>query len=424
MRQLSRFPLEYIAPHLEEQSIKRAAALRRILGGEQVRFAVAENDPTRMLELVWVGTLARCIPVLNVKSSSECLRTVSLADLDRNFSQYGANNRDNFIDASWQPLTGSAIEFATSGTTGEQVRLTKSWEVLLGEAELLRTTFAIPNGSRFLSLVPPAHIYGFLFGALLPTLCQAEPAFVDLRQGIEQLTEEELQRADVVVTVPALWSPLREALRGRSRPLFIFSSAAAWGERRTQEFLELNLPTTRLFEILGSTETGGIGHHEIKPNPDPAFHLFDGVTLFEEQGNWFLRSPHLYPPEAAPWSLGDTFELRSNRTFLHKGRKDNIFKYCGKRLSITELEEALRRHAPACQVRCFFREDSTLPKGGILYAFVIGKPQLDARSLTRSSFASASDLPFPDRIFFLESVPVNSMGKTTLKDLLAMAGES
>ena len=61
----------------------------------------------------------------------------------------------------------------TSGTTGDHQACRKTAGQLLGEAAVLGETFGIGGGDRVLATVPPHHIYGLLFGILMPLLAGA-----------------------------------------------------------------------------------------------------------------------------------------------------------------------------------------------------------------------------------------------------------
>src|SRR5206468_2180663 len=70
-----------------------------------------------------------------------------------------------------------ALEFAparrlvcvyTSGSTGAHVACPKTAAQLLGEAELLVRLWDLGPGTRVLATVPPHHLYGLLFGVLVP----------------------------------------------------------------------------------------------------------------------------------------------------------------------------------------------------------------------------------------------------------------
>ncbi|MCS6857842.1 MAG: acyl--CoA ligase, partial [Sandaracinaceae bacterium] len=104
--------------------------------------------------------------------------------------------------AAIDPSTVLAVIY-TSGTTGEARPYPKNAMQLLGEARLLAKEFGIQPSDRLLSTVPSHHIYGLLFGILLPL--SAGASFVP-RAGFYPEAIAELQRsvqASVLVSVPA-----------------------------------------------------------------------------------------------------------------------------------------------------------------------------------------------------------------------------
>src|SRR6185295_17376109 len=62
------------------------------------------------------------------------------------------------------------VSVYTSGSTGEHVACRKTAGQLLGEAQLLVSLFGLGPGTRLLATVPPHHIYGLLFGLLVPLM--------------------------------------------------------------------------------------------------------------------------------------------------------------------------------------------------------------------------------------------------------------
>src|SRR5690606_35610846 len=103
----------------------------------------------------------------------------------------------------------------TSGTTGTPMPCPKTAGQLVGEAATLAATFGIGPGDRLLATVPPHHIYGLLFGLLLPlvsgasiareTALHAEPlADLVARDGVR-----------VLISVPAHLRALRVLEPGR-----------------------------------------------------------------------------------------------------------------------------------------------------------------------------------------------------------------
>ncbi|MEO0820314.1 MAG: AMP-binding protein [Pseudomonadota bacterium] len=144
----------------------------------------------------------------------------------------------------------SGISVQTSGSTGEPKDCAHSWRDLLAEAG---EAGFLPGSGPVLSLVPPHHLYGFLWGILAPRL--AGRASEDARtRGVPDgagLAE------GTIIACPAHWAVMLEGA-GRFAPEITGvcsggpSDDALWrGVRRAG--------LGAFVEIYGSTETAGVG---------------------------------------------------------------------------------------------------------------------------------------------------------------------
>ncbi len=305
----------------------------------------------------------------------------------------------------------SRIAFATSGSTGEGEIIEKCWSQLAAEVSFLQQLTRLESGALVLSFVPPVHIYGFLYSFLLPIAVGA-----DVHHGLETALVAD---ADLVLVVPSLWPMLAQALRAGASPKLAISSGAPWDATREAEFLALkaerDLPL-QLFDVLGSTETGGIGWRRVGVDSPHCFSLFDAVEL--DCAAMRLSSPYA-DPEAYWVGVADAFEPGpAPRSVVHRGRTDRIFKHGAKRYALAEIESALERVTGA-KVRCRFREDAAAAKGGDLIAFVEAET-LEYAALRRA-YLDATSLPFPTRLFLVPSLGVNAMGKLAIEGLEAQA---
>src|SRR5204862_1205144 len=119
------------------------------------------------------------------------------------------------------------VSVYTSGSTGAHLRCPKTATQLLGEAALLVRLWDLGPNTRVLATVPPHHLYGLLFGVLVPfmgggALVRATPLHATTIAA--QATEH---RVNVLVSVPAHLHALATLAAGARPPLArIFSSGA------------------------------------------------------------------------------------------------------------------------------------------------------------------------------------------------------
>ncbi|WP_022661110.1 AMP-binding protein [Paucidesulfovibrio longus] len=291
--------------------------------------------------------------------------------------------------------------FRTSGSTDRPVRVPQSYDLL--EQEILAQAKLYKNRTRVFSVVPRHHIYGFLFGVMLPLALSAPtryapplplPTFAD-----------NLASGDLVIGFPLFWSALAEI-----KPLFpdgvhcVTSSGPCPADTiRTLQACGVE----RFYEIFGSSETGGLGW---RTSPSNAYLLFeywrstpeqDGVTrLMPDQKERF------YP-------LQDAVNWTEPGRFKPMRRKDKAVQVAGVNVYPEKVAQAILEHPWVRQ--CTVRLDANHP-GGRLKAFLVPELQAPARqeliASLRAFLADRLTAPeTPRRLTLGDSLPINAMGK-------------
>jgi len=238
----------------------------------------------------------------------------------------------------------SWIDLYTSGSSGEPKRVEKSLAQLETEAQALESAWGEALGrATVVATIPHHHIYGMLFRLIWP-LAAGRPFDAAICTHPPALLEHLARTGDaVVVSSPAHLARLPEwieleALKPAAR--CIFSSGGPLPAATAQEFARrLGAAPT---EIYGSTETGGIAWRR-QDSGGAAWTPFPGMEIaVDAEQALRLRSPYLAQRE---WmTLDDAAELTADGRFVLKGRLDRVVKLEGKRLSLPEMEERLRRH--------------------------------------------------------------------------------
>jgi acyl-coenzyme A synthetase/AMP-(fatty) acid ligase len=242
------------------------------------------------------------------------------------------------LAVGWPEPEVELVRLSTSGSTGELRTVSKTSRQLLGEAELLAATFGLA-GSVVLATVPPRHIYGLLFGVLVP-LC-AGGAFVDDTPFFGEAIAARLREhaVNVLVTVPAHLRLLAAAppaeLVGLRR---VFSSGAPLLAETAVALREAGVPDPT--EVFGSTETGGVAWRQ--QLVQAAWTPLPGVEVEEGEGGRLClrRSPLLPAGAPLPW-LGDDRIERVGEGFVHLGRLDDVLKLGGVRVSLGAVTQRL-----------------------------------------------------------------------------------
>jgi acyl-coenzyme A synthetase/AMP-(fatty) acid ligase len=248
---------------------------------------------------------------------------------------------------AWHPIDSQRawVDLFTSGSSGEPKRVEKSLAQLETETAALEACWGDSLGAAaFVSTVPHHHIYGILFRLLWP-LCSARPFDGALCADPRQLVETVARLGDaVLVSSPAHLGRLPELidLEALEPVRRIFSSGGPLAATAAAEFKRRRGAAP--IEVYGSTESGGIAWREQDGSDDSAcWRAFAGIALrLDPQGALCVRSPYL--SDDAELTMGDAAELLPDGRFRLKGRLDRVVKIEGKRVSLPELEHALRQH--------------------------------------------------------------------------------
>lgn len=359
-----------------------------------------------------------------------------------------------------EPLdeTAELLALLTSGSTGEAKVIPKRLEQLFIEVEGIDRAMAdygLGSGALrvdaplplFFATVTHQHIYGLLFRALWPLL------------GIGLMTNERLHYPEALAAAmkatddspifvvsspahlkrlddPSLFEGLAE------RILFVSSSAGPLDDAGAEKSLKAfgRLP----FEILGSTETGGIARRMREMTADglvtPAWVAMPGVDMGIEPsadapivalseltrqsdivwpvtGRLALKTPQLAGPD---FELGgDNIEIEKNGAFRLIGRADRIVKVEGKRVSLAMIEKPLAASPWIAQAKALLLTGRRDEIGVVLELTSEGRDALFEKgkhALTQELRAILTDsidpVALPKRWRLVEKMPVNAQGKS------------
>jgi 4-coumarate--CoA ligase len=158
----------------------------------------------------------------------------------------------------------SGFTFASSGSTGAPRPLPHPLATLLPEARFWAERFA--DRRRIVLTVPAHHIYGCLFGVLMPSLLGLP--VLDRRTATPGALAREVSAGDLLVGFPTGLAAL--ARHGARLPddLRATSSTAPLPAETARALRDLGL--AQLVEIYGSSETAGIGWRD---TPEAPFRL-------------------------------------------------------------------------------------------------------------------------------------------------------
>jgi acyl-coenzyme A synthetase/AMP-(fatty) acid ligase len=346
-------------------------------------------------------------------------------------------------DTPFAPLDANAdaLVVFTSGSTGAAQAIPKKLRQMASEVATLDQLFGPRAGAAtgVIATVSHQHIYGLLFKVLWP-LNTGRPIHAASIAFPETLAPALAAQPCVLIASPAhlkrlpahlAWQGARAQLRA------VFSSGGPLPAETAQACGAL-LGTIPI-EVFGSSETGGIAWRQRAPLPalaDEAWTVFPTVAWRLDGGVLEVRSPHL--PDDDWLRLGDRAQRIGNGTgagrFQLLGRADRIAKIEEKRISLDAMEAALLASGLAQEARVALCE----PEPGqrqVVAAFIVpsaagravldGAGKLALNGRLRTALAAVVDLvALPRRWRYLDALPVNAQGKTTLAALLALLGQT
>ena len=248
----------------------------------------------------------------------------------------------------------SGLLFETSGSAGVAKTIHHPWSTLEQETSFLAEEFS--SRRRIISTVPAHHIYGFLFTVLLPARLGA----VVRHMHWEQLDRLRKLAApgDLVISHPTLWQYMSRSIGPWPANVEGVTSTAPLPAPLFRTLIASGL--SRLVEVYGSTETGGVG---LRDHCDAPFTLFPYYTAHTSSGAYERTERTVYAEESddegteAPVllrtlpggedeqvSLQDRLKWSDSRRFWPLGRKDRTVQVGGENVPLQRVEEVLAEH--------------------------------------------------------------------------------
>lgn len=312
----------------------------------------------------------------------------------------------------------------TSGSTGEARAIGKPLRSFDEELAVLESLWGAQlRDAVVLSSVSHQHVYGLLFRLLWP-LAAGRPFASQTIAYPENLLAAAAPWPQVaLVSSPALLSrfpPGLDLAAQQQRLVAVFSSGGLLPAAVAHEWQQRlgRLP----LEILGSSETGGVAWRQ-QCGTDEPWCALPGVAVCV-QADDVLAVQSAFTGEAGWLAMGDRAQLLDDSRFRLCGRADTIIKVGEKRLSLTAMERALCEMALVSAARVV-----PLPgNGDRLGAVVVLSADGETLLLQQGRRAMAGLLRdgllqqfervlLPRKWRFVQQLPHNTQGKTTMADL-------
>ncbi len=311
----------------------------------------------------------------------------------------------------------------TSGSTGNPKKIACSLVQLFSEVADLEQCFGEKmQGKTIYTTVSHQHIYGLLFTVLWPLAVGRIVCYPALEypEDIQRLADQ--QSKVVLVASPALLKRLPQAIH-IARDWVIFSSGGSLMKAEAKNVAE-SLGYYPI-EVLGSTETGGVGHrqqHALEGKDYWACFPSVSIEVDVASGCLCLDSPFFAGSD--PFIMGDRVEILENGRFALLGRVDRIVKIEEKRVSLTEIEQHLdqtswvqsSRAIPMCDHRQYIAVVVVLSEIG--NTILVEKGKLSVNKLLQQALTPYFErVLLPKKFRYVEVIPTNAQGKMVQADL-------
>ena len=348
---------------------------------------------------------------------------------------YDAGFEDLFLarrsSAGWAEVmvrarqSGAAnFTFATSGSTGARQFIRHREDVLAAEAQawaqVLTLITSKANGtpvSRVIVLAPTHHIYGFIWGVLLP-----------LALGVDVLDADiaalpPLLAGDLIVAVPDQWAWMSEAQLSPSKwPASVYGvSSTAPLPKKTHDQLALEQMAASgrpalscLLQIYGSSETAGLAW---RVEPSQPYTLAPGRARSSADGNRVGSGDGIsLQLPGGSWvnlAIQDQIRWASDTDFHLLSRTDLSVQVGGHNVSPQWVAEQLMRHPAVKQASVRLNVNAEPAR---LKAFVVLNPPGSTQQCAELEAWAIEQLPWyaaPAEISFGAELPRNALGKAS-----------
>jgi len=314
-----------------------------------------------------------------------------------------------FCDDIWKTWScGSRIiSFLSSGTTG-QPKVCSHHEDDLRQ-EVSSAAPQLEYCKRAIVTMPLYHIYGLVYGILLPMSLQLPTSYIF---PLPTIISAKMQPGDLVMGIPLLWKSLVQTRQGqlpteRGKGITLLTATSPLPLELGRELLEQGFS---IFDIFGYSEAGSVC---CRRHPDEPFTLFPHIQRDKDPClNQFIR--RLPSGTIRHYSQVDHMTWINERQFILGTRIDSAVQVCGINVYPQEVARILEKNSGVkkCVVRLMRPEE-----GYKLKAFVVPMPGYDQKTLhtTLQTYAK-KHLTIPQRpgsYTFGDDIPIGSTGKPT-----------
>jgi len=346
----------------------------------------------------------------------------------------------------------AAMIVYTSGSTGFPKGVTMTHANIAAAATSITTYLESTSSDVVLSVLPLAFDYG-LYQALMCAKVGAtlvlEKSFTYPAVVLEKLKHERVTGFPLVPTLAAMLLQMKHLTPGMFPDLRYLTNTAAALPRAHIERLRELFPQAKLFSMYGLTECKRCTYlppEQLSVRPESVGIAIPGTEAYvvDEQGqrvptgtvgDLVIRGAHVMQgywgdeaatarvlkPGGQPWEkvlhTGDLFRTDADGYLYFVGRKDDIIKTRGEKVSPKEVENVLYELPGIREAVIVGVPDPIL--GQAVQAIVVADAGLAERDVIRHCAARLEEFMVPSIVEFRAQLPKSENGKIARRELAA-----
>ena len=436
-------------------STVKGPKLAYILKNSEAQVVITDTNKAKVISDAFADGLRDCkvIWVGPKKGIPEKLSHFSTS-WDEIFSNPTTSSYEHYAKNSDCIDLDLAALIYTSGSTGEPKGVMSTHRNVISAGRSIIQYLGNVEEDVILNVLPLSFDYGlyqvimaFMFGGTVVL----EKSFLYLHRVLERIAQERVTGFPIVPTVAAMLLKLDLKKYDFSTLRYVTNTAAALPVSHIRKLRSL-LPDVKIFSMFGLTECKRVSYlppEQLDERPSSVGKPMPNceVLIVDEDGNQvasgqtgeliirgsnvmsgYWKDPELtaktyrpgqYPAETILYS-GDYFR-RDEQGFLYfLGRKDDLIKSRGERISAKEAENNICSMEGVTEVAVIGVADEIL--GQAIKAFIVPTPdvKLTERGVLKYCTASMETFMVPRYIEFMDDLPRTPNGKIDKKQLRAI----
>lgn len=225
-------------------------------------------------------------------------------------------------------------------------------------------------------------------------------------------------RANVLYLVPAKLRLLAAEKEPFPDIRSIFTGSQTVGDKLLSRLTKL-LPNARIVLYYGASELNYITYTVLDASaardPNNLGKPFPGVGLSVRDGKIYVDTAYHVSGVKIPFTVGDAGYINEKGELIFEGRGDAYINKGGFKISAARVENLLRDIPGVAAAVVLPVADET--RGEELVAFLVREENADETEIRRTLPKVLKPVEMPERVVFLEEIPLNDRGKPDKKRL-------